>query len=459
MRRFPLSDALVKPVGSRDLVTAPRHPRKAAVAAWIGSALEYYDFFVYGTVAALVFPRLFFPAGNPTAALFASLATFGVAYVARPLGSFLMGHIGDGVGRKKVMIWTMLLMGVATFLVGCLPSYAVIGLWAPGLLVTLRILQGLSAAGEQAGANSMSFEHAPFGRRGYYTSWTLSGTFGGQVLAPAVVLPLVAVLSEDQLLTWGWRVPFWISAVIVVVGLMLRRTLDETPVFEEEARRGSVPRAPLRELFRGHTPTVVKVFFAALISSVGTTFSVFGLSYATSATYGNGVSTTTMLWLAIVANVVGMVVIPLFAVISDRVGRKPVFIVGDVLCAAMSAVFIWAISTGNVPLIWVTGILMGGVVYCLTNAVWPATYAEQFPTSVRLSGMAIGTQFGFALGGFVPLILAALVGQGSTAWIPPAAFIAAVCLVSACSVATMREAFRTPLEELGGKRPAPDVAR
>src|SRR4051794_29843579 len=195
-----------------------RTPGKAAVAAWFGSALEYYDFAIYGTAAALVFPDIFFPDGNDTANTVAAFATFGVAYVARPIGSFVMGHIGDRLGRKRVMIATILLMGLSTFLVGCLPTYDQIGVLAPILLVVLRLLQGLSASGEQAGANSMSFEHSPDHRRGFFTSFTLSGTQGGQILAPAVFLPLAAVLDDSQLQSWGWRIPFWISAVVVLVG-------------------------------------------------------------------------------------------------------------------------------------------------------------------------------------------------------------------------------------------------
>jgi MFS family permease len=416
--------------------TARRTPRKAALAAWSGSALEYYDLAIYGTAAALVFPDIFFPEGNRSAATIAAFATFGVAYVARPIGSFFLGHIGDRLGRKKVMVGTLLLMGISTFLVGCLPTYHQVGLLAPALLVFLRILQGLSAAGEQAGANSMSFEHAPDHRRGFFTSFTLSGTQGGQVLAPAVFLPLAAVLSEDQLLAWGWRIPFWLSAFVVLIGFVIRRTLDETPEFQAELERESTPKAPLAILFRDHWRGVLRVFFAAFIAMVNTTFGVFALNFATSDDYGIEISSTTMLWLAIIANLVAIATIPFWARLSDRVGRKPVFVGGLLGSAVLVTAFLASIAAGNVTLVLITGIALAGVVYSMPNAVWPATYAEYFPTSVRLSGMAIGTQFGFALAGFTPSIAGALMGGDADNWYKVALFCVGACVVSAIAVLT-----------------------
>src|ERR1700741_2975967 len=195
-----------------------RSPRKAAFASWIGSAVEYYDFFIYGTAAALVFGKIFFPAFDPAAATVAAFATFGVGYVTRPIGAVLLGHIGDRYGRKRVLTFTLLLMGISTFLVGLLPTYGQVGIAAPILLVALRMLQGLSAAGEQAGANSMTLEHAPAHRRAFFTSFTLSGTQAGLILATLVFLPLSA-LPEEQLLSWGWRIPFFLSAIVVAVGI------------------------------------------------------------------------------------------------------------------------------------------------------------------------------------------------------------------------------------------------
>jgi MFS family permease len=424
-------------------------PRKAALAAWIGSALEYYDFFIYGTAAALVFNKIFFPAQSPATGTLLALATFGVGYVARPVGALVLGHIGDKFGRKRVLVATVLLMGAATFLVGCLPDYGTIGVAAPVLLVTLRLLQGLSAGGEQAGANSMSLEHAPPDRRAYYTSYTLSGTQFGQILATAIFLP-IAVLPEEALLSWGWRVPFWLSAVVVVAGLLIRRTIDETPVFEKERSQHEVARLPLAVLFRDHWGSVLRVVLAATIATVSTIFTVYALSYAVNV---EGLSRTAMLWVGVLANAVALVALPLFGLLADRVGRKPVFIGGSIGCAVLMFAYLGAISTGNYVLIFVVGILMFGVVHSATGGVWPAFYGELFPARVRLSGMAIGTQIGFAVAGFAPSIAAALAGPRGADWMPVAWFVAGVCLLNVLAVATGRDHYRTPTERLG-ERPA-----
>src|SRR5216683_3017807 len=383
-------------------------PKKAALASWIGSALEYYDFFIYGTGAALVFGKIFFPSDNPATGVLLALATFGVGYVARPVGAFVLGHVGDKFGRKTVLIFTLLLMGASTFLVGCLPSYSQIGVLAPILLVVLRLAQGFSASGEQAGANSLTLEHAPAHRRAYYTSFTLSGTQAGLILATAVFLP-ISWLPEDQLLSWGWRIPFWLSAVVVAVGFVIRRTLDETPAFKEEQAHQKVPKAPLAVLFRNYTPEVVRVVLAALVSIVSTIFGVYALSYAVNTIK---IDRTTMLWVAILTNVVALVAIPLWAQLADRVGRRPIFIFGALGSGLMMFPYLWAISQANIPLIFAVGVLMSGIVYSAANGVWPSFYGEMFATRVRLSGMAIGTQIGFALAGFAPAIASAVQGTG-----------------------------------------------
>src|SRR3989440_4951191 len=210
--------------------------KKAAASGWIGSALEYYDFFIYATAASLIFPQIFFPSGNPTIAIVASLATYGVGYVARPIGAFVLGHWGDTHGRKTVLLVCMFLMGFSTIGVGLLPTYGQVGILAPILLVIMRLIQGFAVAGEISGASSMTLEHAPFGRRGFFSSFTLQGVQAGQILAAAVFLPLAAYMPEAAFNSWGWRIPFLASAIVIVAGYIIRRKVDETPAFAEEGK-------------------------------------------------------------------------------------------------------------------------------------------------------------------------------------------------------------------------------
>jgi MFS family permease len=431
---------------------AGKTPTKAALASWIGSVLEYYDFFIYGTAAALVFSKVFFPEADPATGTLLSLATYGVGYVARPIGAFFMGHIGDKHGRKRVLLLTVSLMGLATFLVGCLPSYAAIGIWAPVLLVTLRLLQGFSASGEQSGANSLSLEHAPEHRRAFFTSFTLSGTQAGLIIATAVFLPIGA-MPEDQLLSWGWRVPFWLSAVVVVVGLLIRRRIEEPPAFREEAANAAVAKVPTAVLFRDHWAGVLRVALAAIASTVSTIFAVYALSFAVDT---KGLDQTTMLWVAIVTNVVALAAIPAWATLADRIGRKPVFIFGAVGSGALMFAYLAAIASGNYPLIFAAAILMSGVIYSAMNGIQPSLYGEMFPTRVRLSGMAIGTQIGFAIGGFGPTAAAAIAGDGPNGWVPVAAYVFGASLLAAIAVATARETYKLPLRVIDG-RPEPDA--
>ncbi|GAA2853309.1 MFS transporter [Actinoplanes cyaneus] len=427
----------------------------AARSAWVGSALEYYDFFLYGTAAALVFGRVFFPEGDRAVGTLVSLATFGVGYAARPLGAIVLGHVGDRHGRRRVLLLTVVAMGITTFLIGCLPSYAVIGIAAPILLVLLRLLQGFFAGGEQASANSATLEHAPDGQRAYFSSFTLMGTQGGQAIATMVFIP-VAALPEHSLLTWGWRVPFWISAVVAVVAVLIRRSLQETPVFVRGAERDDVARVPLAELFRHHWRAVARVVFAALIATPSTIFTVWALSYAVNTL---GLDRTPMLWVGVLANLVAMAAIPLWGRLSDRTGRKRQFIAGSIGSAVMTFAYLWSISTRSYVLIGIVGVLFFGVVYTMTSAVWPAFYGEMFPARVRLTGTALGTQIGFAIAGFVPSIIGWVVGSTRDAWLGAAVITALLCLVSIVAVSTARETFRVPTARLGGSsEPRDDAA-
>jgi MFS family permease len=423
----------------------PRTPRTAAISSWVGSALEYYDFFIYGTAAALVFPKIFFPAGNPAAATIASLATFGVAYVARPVGSFIFGHLGDTIGRKKVLVITLFGMGTATFLIGLMPTYDQIGFAAPILLLILRLCQGLAVSGEQSSASSTSLEHAPANRRAFFTSFTLAGTQGGNILASAAFLP-IAALPEPALLSWGWRIPFLLSAVVMLVGWLIRRNLGESPAFEEEQEHHDVPKAPLKALFRTYTPDVFKVLFAALASVNSTLFGQFALAYGVNTM---GMSRSTFLWLAIVVNAIALFAIPAAGYLADRFGRKPVYVIGMVGVAVTLWPFLWAVSQRNVALVFVFGILMVSICYSGYAGSAFALWNEQFDTKVRMSGVAVGTQFGFALGGFAPAIAAALAGPKLTDWVPVAVFGSVTAVIALVSVLTMRETYRTPLYDLG----------
>ncbi len=419
-------------------------PRKAALASSVGSVLEYYDFFIYGTAAALVFGKVFFPDSDPATATLLSFATYGVGYVARPVGALFMGHLGDRHGRKRVLVLTVLLMGTATFLVGCLPTYDDIGIWAPVLLVALRLLQGFSASGEQSGGNSLCLEHAPDERRAYFSSFTLTGTQAGLVIATAAWLPIGA-MPEDQLLSWGWRVPFWLSAFVVLAAFIIRRRLDETPAFEEAAREGAIGRAPVGELLRDHRPALIRVMLASLGSTVSTIFAVYALAFAVDA---HGLDKTTMLWVAIVTNVVALGAIPLWAMLADRIGRKPVFVAGALVSGALMFAYLAAIASETYVLIFAAAIAMSGIAYSAFNGVQPSLYGEMFPTRVRLSGMALGTQIGYAIGGFAPTAAAAIDGAG---WMPVALYVLGSSVIAAIAALTARETSRRRLEDIDGR--------
>jgi len=407
--------------------------------------LEYYDFFIYGTAAALVFPRVFFTNVDATTGTLLALLSFGVGYIARPVGAIILGHFGDRIGRKTVLLFTLVLMGGATLAIGLLPDARAIGAMAPVLLTLLRLLQGLSAAGEQSGSNSLTLEHASAGNRAFFTSWTLSGTQAGAILATLVFIP-IASLPEDQLLNWGWRIPFLLSFVVLIVAYLVRRTMPETPAFSEIKSRHEVARFPVQALLRDYWKDVLRVIICALIATVSTLTAVFALGYATS---NFGVARPTMLWAGVLANTTALIAQPLWAMLADRIGRKPVFIGGVLGCAVMIFPYFMALTSGNTLAILAAAILISGVIYAAPNAIWPSFYAEMFETRVRYSGTAIGTQLGFLAAGFTPLVSQSLVGKGPNGWIPVAIFIACCCAASAAAAATARETRAVAIADLG----------
>src|SRR3954447_2058121 len=380
--------------------------KKAAASGWIGSALEYYDFFIYATAASLLFPQLFFPSSDPTAAIVASLATYGVGYVARPIGAFVLGHWGDTHGRKRVLILCMFLMGASTMAVGLLPTYQQVGVLAPVLLVVLRLIQGFAVAGEISGASSMILEHAPFGRRGFFASFTLQGVQAGQILAAAVFLPLAHYMPAEAFNSWGWRIPFLLSFVVIVAGYIIRREVAETPAFAEENEHGAVPKAPIVQAISENWRDMLRVMCCSLMNVIPVVTTIFGAAYAVQPGYGIGFEKDVYLWIPVMGNIVAVVVIPFVGNLSDKIGRRPPIIIGALLSGLLSFGYLYAISIRNVPMAIAMSLLMWGVVYQGYNAVYPSFYPELFPPRVRVSAMAIAQNAGTFVTAMLPALFA-----------------------------------------------------
>ncbi|SUE44238.1 MFS transporter [Roseomonas gilardii] len=424
--------------------------KKAAASGWIGSALEYYDFFIYATAAALIFPQIFFPAGNPTVAIVASLATYGVGYVARPIGAFVLGHMGDTIGRKRVLIFCMFLMGISTMLVGLLPTYHQVGILAPVLLVILRLVQGFAVAGEISGASSMILEHAPFGRRGFYGSFTLQGVQAGQILAAAVFLPLAHYMPTEAFQSWGWRIPFLLSFFVIVAGFIIRREVEETPAFTEEESRTGTPRAPIKEAFRENWPDMIRVVCMALMNVIPVVATVFGGAYAVQAAYGIGFHADVYLWIPVLGNILAVLVIPFIGNLSDKIGRRPPIIVGSLGAGLLSFGYLYAISIHNVPMAIIMSLLMWGLVYQGYNAIFPSFFPELFPTRTRVSAMAISQNIGTTITALLPALFATIAPPGS-ANIPLTigAVTLGITAVAAIAAYSARETYRIHMNDLG----------
>ncbi|BEV17057.1 MHS family MFS transporter [Herbaspirillum sp. DW155] len=430
--------------------------KKAAASGWIGSALEYYDFFIYATAASLIFPQLFFPKGDPTTAIIASLATYGVGYVARPIGAFLLGHLGDTHGRKKVLLWCMFLMGFSTIGVGLLPTYDQVGLWAPALLVILRLAQGFAVAGEISGASSMILEHSPFGRRGYYSSFSLQGVQAGQILAAAVFLPLAHYMPAEQFNVWGWRIPFLLSFLVIIAGWIIRRTVDETPLFKAADKAELQRRSPVVEAFRDSSPDMLRVVCMALMNVIPVVATIFGAAYAVQPAYGIGFAKDVYLWIPVVGNLVAVLVIPYVGKLSDRTGRRLPIMVGSLLAGLFSFAYLYAISIRNVELAFVMSVLMWGVVYQGYNAVFPSFFPELFPARSRVSAMAIGQNLGTAITAMLPALFTAVAPPGSNnIWLTVGGIAFGITVVAALAAFSARETYRIPLEKLGERDAQP----
>jgi MFS family permease len=424
--------------------------KKAAASAWIGSALEYYDYFIYAAVAGTVLPQLFFPAGNPTVQNVAAMATFGVGYIARPIGAFVLGHLGDTMGRKRVLLFCMYLIGASTMAVAFLPTYQQIGIIAPVLLVILRLIQGFAVAGEISGASSMVLEHAPYGRRGFFGSFTLQGVQAGQIMAAGVFIPLSTFMSDAAFLSYGWRIPFLLSVVVIIAGVIIRRKVHETPAFEEEIEDGTKPQSPIIQAFKYSWPNMVRVTIMALMNVVPTVAVTFGALYATQASYGVGMDRSVFFWIPFLGNILAVVVIPFVGNLSDRVGRRPVIIVGSLTAGLASFGYLLAIQSGSVVGAIVMSLVMWGALYQGYNAVFPAFYPELFPTKSRVSGMAISQNVGTAISAAVLLpLFAAVAPPGSNVPLIVGGITLGVTLAAAIAAFTAKETYRLHVNDLG----------
>jgi MFS family permease len=430
--------------------------KKAAASGWIGSALEFYDFFIYATAASLIFPQIFFPSTNPAIAIIASLATYGVGYVARPVGAFFLGHWGDTHGRKFVLILCMFVMGLATMAVGLLPTYQQVGILAPALLVILRLIQGFAVAGEISGASSMILEHAPFGRRGYFSSFSLQGVQAGQLLAAAVFLPIAHFMPTEAFNSYGWRIPFLLSALVIVAGYIIRREVEETPAFTEEGKHGGIPKSPIIEAFRLSWKDMLRVVCMALMNVIAVVATIFGGAYAVQPAYGIGFPKDVYLWIPIAGNVLAVFIIPFVGDLSDKVGRRPLIIVGALGSGLLSFAYLYAISIHNMWMAIGTSLLMWGVVYQGYNAVFPSLYPELFQTKSRVSAMSIGQNVGTTITAMLPAIFAAVAPPGSTN-IPltVGAITFGLTVIAALAAISARETYRIQLNDLGHKDAVP----
>ena len=418
---------------------APRQVRTAAIASLVGSALEWYDFFLYGTAAALVFNTLFFPTFDPLVGTIAAFGTNAAGFLARPLGGIVFGHFGDRLGRKAMLVITLMIMGVSTFLIGTLPGYATIGVWAPVLLVGLRIVQGIAVGGEWGGGVLIVSEHAPDHRRGFYSAWSQTGVGLGFVLSASVFTVIQAVTSKDAFLAWGWRVPFLAGIVLTAVGLVIRMRVMETPAARQAAPAGKKARLPILDVLRTH-PKAVLIAFGARIAENGAlyVFLTFSLSYA--ATIGLDGD------LVLTAVVVGMLVesfaMPMWGALSDRVGRRPVYLGGAIAMIVWAYPFFLMFDSRNPVLVFVAAFVALVICHGTMIGTQPSFFHELFDSRVRYSGVAFGHELAsMVAGGFSPIIATALFAWAGASW-PIALFLMGMGVVTVIAVALAPETTR-----------------
>jgi MHS family shikimate/dehydroshikimate transporter-like MFS transporter len=418
-----------------------RTSRKVALASLVGTTIEWYDFFIFGTAAALVFNQVFFPSFDPVTGTLAAFGSFAVGFIARPIGGAVFAHYGDRIGRKPMLVYSLLMMGAATVLMGLLPGYDTLGVWAPIVLVLLRFAQGFGVGGEWGGAALMAVEHAPANRRGFYGSWPQVGVPAGLLLGTGAFAVLSATLTDEQFVAWGWRIPFLVSVVLIGVGMWIRLTVAESPVFQETLDTKTAARMPVLDALRTY-PKEIALAAGSFLATHSTFYvgSVWLISYATTEL---GYDQTQILGANAALSASDIPMILLFGLLSDRVGRRRMFLGGMGLLALFAVPYFWLVGTGNLVLF-----LLGGlVVQACRSAVYgpqSAFFAEQFSTGMRYSGSSLAYQFAAIFGGMAPLICTALVAWTGSLY-AVAGYVIVIALISFTCSYLMSETMRSGL--------------
>jgi metabolite-proton symporter len=426
--------------------------RKVVTASFIGTTIEWYDFFLYGTAAALVFNELFFPDAEPIYGTLAAFATYAVGFAARPLGGIVFGHFGDRIGRKSMLVLSLLIMGLATFLIGCMPTAGSVGILAPVLLVLLRFAQGIGVGGEWGGAVLMSVEHAPKGRRGFFGSWPQMGVPAGLLLSTLVFTVMQNVTTEEQFMAWGWRIPFLVSIVLVAVGLFIRLRVMESPAFQEVKDSGTASERPLADLVKTHRRDVLTAM-GMRIAENGTFYvlTVFVLTYGEESL---GLGKNTMLTGVIIAAALGLITIPFYGWLSDRVGRKTLYMGGAVFSLLFAFPFFMLVDTKEPVLIWLAIVLGINVGHDLMYGPQAAYFSELFGTRVRYTGASVGYQLASVFaGGFAPLIAVALLAAANDKPTYVAIYMAVMAAITVTATWFARETYREDLADDTTTRP------
>lgn len=419
--------------------------KKVAVASLVGSAVEWYDFFIYGTYAALLFPKLFFPSMDPLAGTLAAFATYAVGFAARPVGAAVFGHFGDRIGRKAMLVLSLLLMGGSTVAIGLLPTYETIGVWAAVMLCILRLLQGFAVGGEWGSAVVMAVEHAPKNRRGLFGGFPQMGVPVGLLLSTGVFSIVAANLSEADLVAWGWRIPFLASIVMIGIGMFIRLGVHESPVFQKMKESGEQAEHPTGDLLKRHRRVLfITIGMKMLQNAIFYIYSVFMLSYIVGTLH---LPRSVGLNAVLISSVVGLATIPLWSFLSDLIGRKKVYLFGNIASMLFVVPFFALVDTGNVWLITLAMIIGLNVLHDAMFGPQAVYFSELFGTKVRLSGANIGYAIGAVLsGGLAPMIATALLAyQGGKTW-GIAIYLIVLGAISVVATIMARETFKDSLD-------------